>query len=412
VIVTDHHQVPAVLPDALAILNPKRADCPSKFENLAGVGVAFCLVMALRKALRDRGYWKGGREPNLKSVCDLVALGTVADMVPLLEENRIYVKAGLDILASHPRPGLKALLRVAGTAERPIDTWDLAFRLAPRINAAGRLGNNTTACDLLTTRDRHTAVLLSDALDEQNNTRKAIEKEILIDVDQQLKTNPQFLQRSLVLESQTWHEGVIGIVASRLVAQFARPVVLIAVHNGMGKGSARAPEGFHLFRALEACATHLEKFGGHEAAAGLSVRAGNIPHFRRAFDAFVSDNSEAADFLQGLHVDSHLAHHDISPALADDLERLAPFGPGNPEPLFMISDLDVVSAQPVGDNHIKMRLAPVNKKGSKPWDAVFFYADLGSVVPGHLRKIACHVRWNRWQHSKRLQLVIKDLVPG
>lgn len=412
VIVTDHHHAPSPLPDALAILNPKRPDCPSRFENLAGVGVAFSLVVALRKALRDLDYWKDRGEPNLKNACDLVALGTVADMVPLLEENRIYVKTGLDVLLSRPRPGLKALLHVSKATGRPVDTWDLAFRLAPRLNAAGRLGHSATACDLLTTCDDDAAALLSQTLDEQNNTRKGIEKEVLDDIDRQLTANPQWIRRSLVLESPSWHEGVIGIVASRLVSRYTRPVVLIAVQNGLGKGSARAPEGFHLFQALQACAGHLERFGGHEAAAGLCVKADNIARFRKAFDAFVCDHSNPQDFLHALHIDAHLAPGDISPGLLDDIERLAPFGSGNPEPLFMISNLDVVSAQPIGDHHMKMRLLPAADTVSKPWDAIFFHTDFGAGVPKRFRNIACHLRWNRWQNTKRLQLVVKDAVPA
>jgi single-stranded-DNA-specific exonuclease len=214
------------------------------------------------------------------------------------------------------------------------------------------------------------------------------------------------------LDSPAWHEGVIGIVASRLVAQYARPVVLIAVHNGMGKGSARAPEGFHLFQALEACSRYMEKFGGHKAAAGLSVRAENIAGFRQAFNAFVRANCDLKDFLPELRIDTRLAHDEISAGLLDSIERLAPFGSGNPEPLFMISDLDVISAEPVGENHMKMRLAPADNRKSKPLDAIFFNADFGLDVPKAVRQLACHLRWNRWQNTKRFQLVIKDLVPG
>jgi single-stranded-DNA-specific exonuclease len=411
VIITDHHEVPSSLPKALAILNPKQSDCPSELANLAGVGVAFSLVLALRKALRDEDFWKRGMEPNLKQACDLVALGTTADMVPLLDENRIYVKAGLDVLSNSPRPGLKALLRISGATDRPVDTWDLAFRLAPRLNAAGRLGHNTTACDLLTTAKRDFATALSEALDQQNTKRKAIENEILEDIMNKLQGQPDLVGSSLVLESRTWHEGVIGIVAARLVAQFARPVVLIAVkEDGMGKGSARAPEGFHVFRALEACSQYLEQFGGHEGAAGLSIKPEKIVGFREAFDAFIHNHANPEDFASKLRIDARLSHQNVCPALVDEIERLAPFGSGNPEPLFALSDLEVVSAQPVGQSHMRMRLIPTNGKTSRPLNAIYFNADSGPPVPKHIRHMACHLRWNRWQQTKRLQLVIKDIV--
>lgn len=411
VIITDHHETPPLLPEALAVVNPKRSDCPSHFTHLAGVGVTFNLALALRKHLRDMGFWKVAGEPNLKAACDLVALGTVADMVPLLDENRIFVKAGLEVMTSDPRPGLKALLEVCGAKNRTVDTWDLAFRLAPRLNAAGRLGSGEIGCQLLTTIRDDKASVLSEELDRKNTARKHIESQILEDISRRIDADPRATTNCVVLESHKWHEGVIGIVASRLVNQYMRPVVLIALRDGMGKGSARSPEGINLFRALESCSQHLEKFGGHAAAAGLSLKEDNIPAFRKDFEAVIRRHLDRHDVVSSLPIDMQIRPDEICPALLDDIERLAPFGMGNPEPLFSISDLDVVGAHSVGDSHLKMRLVPAGARKLGPLEAIIFNADHRCNTK-RFRSIACNLRWNTWRDTKRMQLVIKDFVPS
>lgn len=410
VIITDHHEIPLRLPEAFAILNPKQPDCPSGLTMLAGVGVAFNLILALRKRLRDEGFWSSRAEPNLKDACDLVAIGTVADMVPILEENRIYVKAGLEVLAGSSRPGLKALSEVSGTSGRCLDAWDVAFKLAPRLNAAGRLRHASMGCELLTTNSYETAQSIARELDGENNRRKDIERFILSDIAQQLKASPHLLQRSIVLDQQEWHEGVIGIVASRLVDRYARPVVLIAVHDGVGKGSARSPEGFDLFEALTDCAQYLRRFGGHQAAAGLTLSAENIPAFRTHFEKLVRDKTTEQGLAPKLNIDVEIAAGEISPKLGDDLERLAPFGTGNPEPLFMLSDVHVLSARRVGTCHVQMRLAHGNNTQGRPIDAILFNADVHSPPPKRLPRIACNVRWNRWQDRKNIQVIIRNLL--
>ena len=412
VIITDHHEPPPLIPEAVAVLNPKQPDCHSGFSWLAGVGVVFNLILALRKRLRDDGFWDERPEPNLKAACDLVALGTVGDMVPLVRENRIYVKAGIEVIASDPRPGIKALLGVCRLLDRPFNARDIAFRLAPRLNAAGRLRHASTALRLLTTSDVETAHAIAKELNQQNAKRHKIEKHILSEVVQRLENNPKLLeQRTLVLDQKGWHRGVIGIVASRLVDRYNRPAVVIAVADGIGKGSARSPDGFDLFEGFKSCARHLEKFGGHKAAAGLTLRAENIPAFRRDFESIVCQKTRPEDFVPELVIDREIPASDVSAELADQLEGLAPFGKGNPEPLFILSDIEILSTRTVGSQHLQMRLRPSNPprlNRAKPLDAILFNQGAVAPQPGHLCHIACHVRWNRWQDQKRIQLVIRD----
>jgi len=213
-----------------------------------------------------------------------------------------------------------------------------------------------------------------------------------------------------VLEKEGWHEGVIGVVASRLVNRYMRPVVLIAVTDGMGKGSARSPKGFDLFEAFKECAPFLEKFGGHESAAGLTLRAENIPAFRKHFERLVCERTGAKGFVPKFHIDTEISPAEITPSLADQLETLAPFGSGNPEPLFMLSDIDLLSARTLGGVHTQMQLRPSGNTQSRPLEAVFFNMGTDEPPPNRFHRMACHVRWNRWRDRKNLQLIIRDFV--
>ncbi len=418
VIITDHHEIPSMMPEAFAILNPKQPDCPSGCWWLAGVGVAVNLVLALRKTLRDEGFWcaRGRLEPNLKAACDLVALGTVSDMVPLVEENRIFVKAGLEVLSNDVRPGIRALLDVCRILNCRLDTNDIAFKLAPRLNAAGRLSHGSIVLRLLTTSNMETANSIAKELNEENIRRQKIEGRILSEISRLIEDSPQLLeQRALVFAQQGWHEGVIGIVASRLVDRYHRPVVVISVSEGKGKGSARSPDGFNLYEGLKECAQHLERFGGHKAAAGITLRAENIPVFREDFEKIVCRKTTPEDLVPEIIIDSEVSASDISAELTDELEALAPFGKGNPEPLFVLSDVDVLSARLVGGHHLQMRLRSSNlpKTGqARPLDAIFFNMGNGESHPRHFDRIVFHLGWNRWKDRKKIQLVIRDFEQG
>ncbi len=411
VIITDHHEAPLRMPEAFAIMNPKQPDCTSGFSWLAGVGVAFNLALALRKRLRDEGFWNNHAEPNLKAACDLVALGTVADMVPLVEENRIFVKTGLEVMASDARPGVKALLDVCNVVNRPLDTQDIAFKLAPRVNAAGRLRHGSIALRLLTTSNKETANTIAKELNQENTRRQKIENHILSEIVRHIENNPKLLeQKALVIDQEGWHQGVIGIVASRLVRRFYRPVVVITVTDGIGRGSARTPDGFDLYEGLKGCAKYLEKFGGHKAAAGVTLKAENIPAFRQNFEKIVSHKTTPEDFMPELVIDCEICASDVSVELADDLEALAPFGKGNPEPIFMLTDMDVLSARMVGTHHLQMRLRPSKNTQARPLDSILFNLGADKPTPKRFKRIACHIRWNRWRDRKNIQLVVKDFL--
>lgn len=409
VIITDHHSIGTDLPPALAVINPKRSDGPGGFENLAGVGVAFSLLIALRRHLRQAGFWPDGAAPNLKHYCDLVALGTVADMVPLVGDNRILARTGIEMMASRPRPGIQSLMEIAGMRGRFLDAEDIAFRLAPRINAAGRIKHADRAVDLLTAPDLHTARRLAEPLERLNTQRQILEKVILQQIEERLAANPSLLEKgAIVLSDRDWHLGVLGIVASRLMQRYARPVVLITTQSGTGKGSARSVPGTDLYRLLEETAGLLTAFGGHALAAGLEVDPANIDHFSRAFEEAVARN--AGDTPAPVRdIDWPLELAAISDRLIDELEQLKPFGTGNPEPVFVASDLRVVGTRTVGRNHRKMILQPAASRDVRPLDAIWFNADPSLPSAPRIRQLAYRLRWNRWNGRKTPQLVVEDV---
>jgi single-stranded-DNA-specific exonuclease len=410
VIISDHHNISEKIPPACAVINPKRHDCNAGLENLAGVGVAFALIICLRKFLRDKQFWENQSEPNLKNLCDLVALGTIADMVPLSQENRIFSKAGLEIINANCRTGITALLNAAGIQEQTADEQDIAFRLAPRLNAAGRMDHASIAVDLLTTTDIQRAEQIAKSLNGYNHQRRDLENKIINDIQQCLAKNPQILEKkTLVLWNRQWHEGILGIVASRMVEKYYRPVVLIAVKDQICKGSARSIPGVDLYERLKACGPVLENFGGHTMAAGLSLAFENLEVFQNRFDDAVSEQLAPDDLVPKLTIDQELEFTEISERLIDEIESLAPFGSGNSEPLFMATKVSVASSKIVGGNHRRMVLTQSRNSADKKINAIHFNADTGQPLMDSFDKIAFKIRWNRWQGTKTAQLVIEDL---
>jgi single-stranded-DNA-specific exonuclease len=410
VIITDHHLIDGPLPDACAVVNPKRPDCRAGFDELSGVGVAFCLLICLRKRLREAGFWRRRREPNLRSACDLVALGTVADMVPLVAQNRILAKAGLEVINTAKRPGIAALVDVAAIRKETIDAEDVAFRLGPRLNAAGRIDHAETAVRLLGCRDLSVARRLGERLEQWNRMRRNTERQILYEAHRQLTRHPDLDQRrTIVLAREGWHAGILGIVASRIAKSFFRPTILLAVRDGSAQGSARSIPGVNLHRGLERCADCLTRFGGHALAAGLALAEKDVDRLRECFEEAIAELSTIEDFVPRLAIDYELDFRNIDDHLVDELERLKPFGAGNPEPLFMARQVRVATSCIVGQNHRRMTLTQPHDPSQQAIDAIQFNVDQNSGQRSRFDRMAYRVRWNRWRGSKTLQAVIEEV---
>jgi single-stranded-DNA-specific exonuclease len=371
VIVIDHHQIPEVLPNALAILNPLQKDCQFPDKELAAVGVVFNLVVALRASLRTKGFYKTKPEPNLREYLDLVCLGTVADMVPLLGTNRILTNFGLRELAAGRRPGIAALKEVAGVRGEGTTVGQVAFRLAPRINAIGRLGQASKAVELLTTQSYQSALISARELDQANAERQAIEQEIFDDAIRQAEAQlAQGDLPGLVLASEDWHIGVVGIVASRLVERFGCPVALFALTGEECRGSARGTEDIHLYQCLQACSDTLLAFGGHSAAAGLTINRLMLDDFRQAF-LQILDSQRGKAPKRTLWVDGEIQPSEWTQELVAELNKLSPFGIGNPEPIFAGRNLEVKTARLIG-NKPPFHLRGVVLDKAHPCDVIGF----------------------------------------
>ncbi len=399
IVITDHHEPPASLPRACAVVNPHRPGCGYPFKSLAGVGVTFKLAQAL---LRGRGGLERARE-----FLDVVALGTIADVVPLVGENRVLARHGLDRLNQSSRPGLTALIEVAGLRGRRITSGQVAFVLAPRINAAGRMGNAEQGLRLLLARDAAEARACAESLEEDNDRRRRYDEEAQTEAAQRVETELGWPHcSSILLWSEGWHPGVIGIVASRLVERFQRPTVLVALDGDRGRGSGRSLPGLDLNRLLAECADLLEGYGGHAFAAGLTIRRERLPELRSRIESLVRERLSPESFVPRIQIDSDLRLGECDLELADWLERLSPHGLDNPEPLFRATDLAVDSATGVGGGkHLKLAL----RDGSGSADAIGF--GLGNRAPEVARARRCDLLFlptrNEWQGETRIQLKVK-----
>ncbi len=398
VVVTDHHRPGDVLPDC-----PLVATRPSAypFPELCGTGVVYKLGEALL----------GTEHPVLRRQLDLVALATVADVVPLVDENRALAAAGLRALACTRRPGLQALLRSARVDPATVEASSIGFRLAPRINAAGRLCRPDIALELILTEDDARARELAAELEDLNRDRQAIEDRILREAIARVDALPEHerRRRAYVLAGEDWHQGVIGIVASRLVERFQRPVVLIAGGQDSWKGSGRSIASFDLHGALAACSAHLERFGGHRAAAGLSIDPARIEAFATAFGEHADAVLTEGDLRQVTVVDALVSAHDLTLDLAQELERLAPFGLANPDVTLLIPGCQAVVPATVGDGkHLRFR---VRQHGWDAGSAIAFGqgSQLDRVRAEGLFDVACRLKENHWNGTVAPQLVVRRL---
>ena len=402
-IVCDHHQVSGTPLPAHAVLNPIEVDSGFPFRGLCGAGVAFYLALGVRARLREAGHVN---LPDLRRYLDLVTLGTIADIVPLVEENRVLVKHGLRELMQTQRTGLMALKAVSGVSA--VSTSVVGFRLAPRINASGRLAEATRAVELLTTNDRARAEQLAAELDQENRARQGIEHEILAEALFEAERDDYLARRrSIVLASAEWHPGVIGIVASRLVERFYRPTVLLAIsaETGMARGSGRSIHALNLHQAFKACQDVLEGFGGHHMAAGLSIRQEHIPTFAERFDAAVRATTRPEDFVPETRFDAELGFNEIGESLLQELDQLEPHGPGNPEPVFLARAVTVVSRRTVGENHLKLYL----RQGTRALSAIGFGMADQPVAEGAGVDILFSPELNEWNGTRTLQLRLRDV---
>lgn len=354
VIITDHHEPGGIPPAACAVINPKQADCPFFGEDLCGAGVIFHLLIALRAELREKGT---ERLPNLRGELDIVALATVADAVGLWGLNRIMVKEGLNVLNSASKVGVSALARVAGL-KKGLACRDLGFVIGPRINAAGRVAHARKAFELLTTDDENDAQRIALELEALNRARQGHEQKVLAEALAFLKACPPS-EHAVVAWGEGWHVGVLGIVASRLAALFSRPAVVISVAGGMGTGSGRSVPGIDLHSALDEASALLSTYGGHKMAVGLSLEEARIPEFRSALEEILSVRTRESGHI--LEVDLSLTPFDLTPAFLDELELLAPFGEGNPEPVFVIPSMEIVGITSYSDGQSKLVLRHSNR---------------------------------------------------
>lgn len=410
VIVTDHHRITPPYPEAYAILNPDRESACNGFSHLAGVGVSFLLVLHLRKHFRDCGVWNRLPEPLLKPFCELVAIGTVADMVPMSSVNRVLVRTGLESIATGGNPGIRSLVGLCGIRMNGcLRTEDLAFRMSPRLNAAGRMNHADEAVRLLTCRNEAEARSLAEALSRLNSRRQDVEQTILADIVGGIETGSRSLgPRSLVAWDGGWHPGVLGIVAAKLVQCFSRPSVLIHVADGIGKGSARSLPGVDLYAALCSCADLLSGFGGHAMAAGLTLPENHIEVFRHRFDEVVSEMAKAEPQPPGLDIEAEIPFDQIDERLLDELELLEPFGAGNPEPVFVARNVEIVNRRVLAERHLGMTLRQRGSVHRRPFQGVAFYVSDMSSIPEHLDHLVYRLRWNFWNGKKSPQLMVES----
>ncbi len=399
VVVTDHHRPGERLPDC-PIVAPRPSSYP--FAGLCGTGVVYKLGEALLGA--DSAF--------LRDQLDLVCIATVADVVPLLDENRWLVAAGLERLGRTPRPGLRALMRTAGVDAATIDTGQIAFRLAPRINAAGRLGHPDLALELLLGEDEEEATRRARTLEELNRERQLVEERILRDAVQEVESWPESKRsrRAYVIAGEDWNEGVIGIVASRLVERFSRPVVLVAGADGDWKGSGRSIPAFDLHGGIVACSSLLERFGGHRAAAGFSIRPENLAEFSEAFSVYASEALSDGDLVSVTKVDAIVPPQTkLTLGLCQELARLAPFGLGNPGVLLLTPGCELVDLSSCGDGkHLRFR---VRLDGSDVGGAIAFGMgpQLDRFRLDGRHDIAFRLEENRWNGTVTPQLVVRRI---
>jgi single-stranded-DNA-specific exonuclease len=405
-IITDHHEHGEDLPDAFCTISPHRLPAGNPFCELSGCAVAFMLLISLRRRLRKTGLIADG-EPNLKQHLDLVALGTIADVMELTGTNRILVRHGMAQIAVSSKPGIRSLMRVSQTEGDSLTTGAVAFRLAPRINAVGRIGDPQVALRLLTSRDEAEALEAARLLDKANRERQDIEERMLQKIDAMLSSVDKEKAHGLVFASGDFHPGVIGIAAQKVSQLTGLPTAIISRDTSPPRGSARSVGGLNIIDVLQRCGEFLNKFGGHPMAAGMTIEDGNIEGFRSAFDSACKELA-TAEADGDLEIDAEAKISDITERLVEEIGLMEPFGQGNPEPILAIRDVRIVDKRIVGSNHLRLTIADhgasIDAIGFKMADALDGFSCSTVSIAG----TPC---MNRWNGVDSIQLKIKDIVP-
>lgn len=400
IIVTDHHEPPSQLPQAYAVLNPKQKDCPYPFKELAGVGVAYKLCQAL---------WKTRKGEDFTKYTEIVALGTIADLVPLRDENRILVKAGLEKIKNGENIGLQALLQVSSLDKNLINAGRIAFTVAPRLNAAGRISHAEQGVRLLLETNEDKARRMASSLSELNRERQDVEHAIATEAISQIEKEHRAKDGVLIAHGEGWHVGVIGIAASRLVEKYYRPSLVISVHEGVGKGSCRSISGFNMYEALKSADDLLLQYGGHPMAAGFSIAAENIEAFRQRLNEYAAQNMTAEAYIPAVSIDAALQETDITLETIAELSQLEPYGMGNSRPVFSMYHCAVEELRPIGRDKQHVRMS-MDCNGVRLQGVGWSMASLcEAVLAGDEVDVAFQLERNDFNGTSSPQLVLQDV---
>ncbi|MFB6263698.1 MAG: single-stranded-DNA-specific exonuclease RecJ [Bradymonadaceae bacterium] len=408
-VVLDHHQPSSTLPPADALVDPLRDDCDYPFEGLAASGLALHFATATRRELADRGALDQRSTPEIGYAVDLVAVGTVADVVPLIDENRAFVRRGLQLVESGRRPGLAALAREACGGLDAVTAEDIAYQIAPRLNAAGRVGDASVCVELLTTESAARARTLARRLEAKNDERKALQADVLEEARRLASNRLSDDPPALVVHDEEWHRGVLGVVAGRLADRLRRPAVVLTEHDGRLEGSGRSPEAFDLVELLESTAERLERFGGHAAAAGLALEADELPAFREEFRRAADSSLETEQLPAAtLAVDETIRLGELDEQFVRNLRAIAPFGQGNPEPRFVCERLTADESRIVGDDHLKATF----EDGTGSFSGIGFSMGDRMELLDEPVSAAFTPKYSVFRGRERLELHLHDLKPA
>lgn len=401
-VITDHHMPSGAIPKAVAVVNAHQQDDKSPFKDFSGVGVAFKLVMAIEGEYADV-------DSLLENFSDIATLGTIGDIVPLVGENRTLVKNGLRHIQNSDRIGINAMKQESGIAEKEINSSNVAFTLVPRINAGGRLGSSEKSVNLLLTEDEDEAVTIADKLGMDNRERQSIEKEILASIDEEVRRTPNIVNdKILVFAGKGWHQGVVGIAASRIKEIYDKPTIIIGIDDdGVARGSGRSVEGFSLCDAVFACSEHLTHYGGHPMAVGISLEKEKINDFRKAINAYCKDIKMPYNIL---HIDCKLNPNQLDLSILDCLSYIEPCGASNPSPIFGLYNMTVIATKEIGNgNHMRITLS--RGQGQVPVYAVYFNHNFQSCSyrNGDIVDVAVSLDRNIYNGQENLSVIIKDI---